>query len=143
MNFPLTKDLEFQRLAPDSGSASTYTLAAGTTDVNTPAVDTQSCHRLTFVILLGAIASGGTYTATIESSADGSTWATTGKTVAYSADTDDNKLLIVDIVEPTKRYYRIASDRGTGNTTIDGMMALLDHRTKPVTQGATVETTTL
>jgi hypothetical protein len=139
----LTKSYEFERVAPDSGSASTYTLAAGTTDVNSSAIDLAGCYGATFQIMLGAIVATGTLSINIEhSDASGSGFAAiSGLTVAVDADTDDNKILVADLAEPTKRYVRLAIDRGTANTTIDGIVVIKAKRGNPVTQGATVEMT--
>lgn len=139
----LTRSFEFERVAPDSGSASTFTLSAGTTDVNSSAIDMQGCLGATIQIALGAIVSTGTFSANIEhSDATGSGWAAiSGLTVAVDADTDDNKLLVVDVVEPTKRYLRVAIDRGTANSSVDSIVAIKQKRSQPVTQGSTVEAT--
>lgn len=138
----LTRSFEFERVAPDSGSASTYTLSAGTSDVNSSSVDCAACLGVTFVVALGAIVSTGTFSAAVQGSNDNSTFtAVTGLSVAVDADTDDNKLLIADVAELTYRYYRLAIDRGTANSSIDSIVAVKKRRRGAVTQGATVEAT--
>lgn len=137
----LTQSYEFERVAPDGTAATTFTLAAGTTDVNSAPIDLQASNGATVVIALGTITATGTYTATIEhSDASGSGYtAISGLSAAINADTDDNKLLVIDVVDPVKRYIRVVSDRGTANSVIDSIIAIKKRRYAPVTQGATVE----
>ena len=41
------------------------------------------------------------------------------------ADSDDNKLLVLDIHRPAERYVRAVVTRGTADATIDGVIAIL------------------
>jgi hypothetical protein len=139
--YELTQISEIERVAPDSTAATTFTLAAGTTDVNSSAIDLQASNGAHVIVLLGALAASATYTASIEQSATGSGgWTALGNlSIAVSADTDDNKVLAFDVTQPTQRYIRVVSDRGTGNTTIDGIVCYKFRRGQAVTQGTTVE----
>lgn len=143
--YALTQNAEMERIAPDATAATTFTLAAGTTDVNSSAIDLQASNAAHVVVLLGALAASATYTAKIQDSADGSTgWADiSGLSITVSADTDDNKLLGFDVQQPLKRYIRVVSDRGTGNTALDGIVCYKFRKGLPVSQGATVEAVAL
>ena len=55
------------------------------------------------------------------------------------ANSDDNKLLVLDIHRPAERYVRAIVTRGTADATIDGVIAILyGPRVLPVTQDLTV-----
>lgn len=133
--------LKVVHVAPDSGSATTYALAAGTTDVNSSAVDSLGFGRVCFVWIFGDNADTGTFTGSIEGSADGSTgWtAITGAESTFTAgasDTDNEMLAVECPVNPSYRYYRAVTNRGTANTVLAGLLALLGRveGVQPVTQ---------
>jgi len=130
-----------QHVAPDATAATTFTLAAGTTDVNSSAVDTQGYMEATFVWIFGDNADTATFTGKIQGSADGSTgWADiTGATTSFTAGaTDtDNEMLAVAITSPLNRYVRAVSDRGTANTALNGLLCVLGMPT----QGAVTQLT--
>lgn len=139
----LFQNCEFRRLKVDGTN---YVLAAGTSDVESEAVDMQGFEGVAFVTLCGSILAGGLITMKAQQSNDlaGSPDAYSdlaGTANAVSADTDDNKLLGVEIFRPKRRYVRAAITRGDGgNSTIDGLFAVLFRPGQmPVTQGATVE----
>ncbi|MBM3545284.1 MAG: hypothetical protein FJX44_12480 [Alphaproteobacteria bacterium] len=55
------------------------------------------------------------------------------------ADTGDNKVAIVDLFRPQKRYLRLVTSRATQNSAIDfALCELYRADTEPVTQDATV-----
>jgi hypothetical protein len=103
-------------------------VAAGTSDQNSSVVDTQGWDGVCF------IAAFGTLTATqvtllkaqhgdasnLSDAAD-----ITGAATAALADGDSNKLAVVDVRRPVKRYARAVVDRGTANAVIDGVIAIL------------------
>lgn len=138
----LFKEAEIRRLTFDGTN---YILAAGTTDVNSGSVDTLGYEGVAFAIAVGVMASSsGVEFQAQYSSDDGSvdTFADiVGSSVSVSADTDDNKLVLLDIFRPKERYVRIQSIRGDGgNTTLDSLVAILYRPLQAaVTQGATVE----
>lgn len=135
--------LEFVQVvhvAPDSGSATTYTLGAGTGDVNSSAVDARNFQAVAFLAVFGDNADTGTFTGKIQGSADGSTnWTDiTSATATFTAgatDTDNEMLGVGCPVNPSYRYYRFVSDRGTANTALNGLFCLLSQADRvPVTQ---------
>lgn len=120
---------------------------AGTSSVNGVVIDTQGAERVCFVAVLG----DGTATGTVSmkaqsgSASDGSdmsdiTGATTATATSDGTNTD-NKLLVLDIVKPLKRYVRIVIVRATANHVIDSAVAIVyDNRDVPVTQTNSLST---
>lgn len=115
--------------------------AAGTSDLDGTVVDMQGYDGVLFIYGVGAltatqvtklvakqdVASGGAFTAL------------TGADSGAMADGDGNKLLMLDVFRPTKRYVRPTLDRGTANAVVDFGIAILYRGSKaPVTQGTTV-----
>lgn len=103
-----------------------YVLAAGTTDVNSTSVDISGFDGVTFYVLVGTIAASGSVTCKLQYSTDNSNWTdVTGGGSGTTADTDDNKTIILEVIDPAARYYRVVTTRGDGgNSTINGLMAV-------------------
>lgn len=130
-----------QHVAPDSTAATTYTLAAGTTDVNSSSVDTTGYMEATFLWIFGDNADTATFTGSIEGSTDGTTWvAITGATTSFTAGASDtdNEMLAVAITSPLYRYVRAVTNRGTANTVLNGLLCILGMPT----QGEVTQLTT-
>ena len=129
--------LKVLHVSPDGSG---YAVAAGTSDVNSESVDSLGYNRVGFVMTFGDNADTGTFTGKIQGSANGSTGWTdiTGATVSFTAGASDtdNKMIGVECdVNPTYRYYRFASDRGTANTVIAALHAILGRAVgQPVSQ---------
>lgn len=116
---------QFRAVAIDGTN---YTLTAGTSDVNSAAIDTQGFHKLAIYIALGAMAASSTVTFKLQhSDASGSGYEDiAGSSTGSLADTNDDKSVVFDVEGPMKRYYRVVTTRGdAGNTTILAMGALL------------------
>jgi len=115
-----------------------YTLAAGITDVNSGAVDLAqyASKRVAFLVTLGTIAASGSGTIKVQHSDDNSTYVDVEGTSQAWVDTDDDKVLGVEIHRPLKRYLRVVITRGdAGNSTINAVHAIVgDNRTVPFTQ---------
>lgn len=143
MKFNALDTTKIVHVAPDGTSATTYALSAGTTDVNSSAVDALGYENISFVCVFGDNVDTGTFTGGIEGSADGSNnWTDiTGATSSFTAgatDTDNEMLGIGCQVDPAYRYYRFTSDRGTANTVIAALICLLTSPDRaPVTQATT------
>lgn len=125
------------QMAPDDGATTTYTLAAGTSDKNSVVLDMQTYQGRAFalMLILGTITSTGVGTVKIQhSDASGSGFTDiTGASVSY-ADTDSNKIVGIQVNRITKRYLRVALDRGTANSVIAAMIGLIGNlRKKPAT----------
>lgn len=135
------------RVAPDGTSGSTFVLSAGTTDVNSAAVDVFGYRSVAFVLALGAIVDTGTLGLKLQGSVDGTNNWTDITGAAYNSGTsaDDNKLVGIEVsaLSPSYRYARIVIDRGTANLTVDSLIAVLGAGADlpPVHDSATVEAT--
>lgn len=125
---------------PVTVDGTNYLLAAGTSDVNSGIVDTLGYKGIAWVVMLGAIAASGAVTVKAQQGAasnlsDAADLA--GTSQGPTADTDDNKVIIVDIYRPQERYQRLAITRGDGgNSTINALFCILynpDHA-NPVSQ---------
>ena len=118
-------------------------VAAGTTVITPSAgVDTQGFDHVTFQALFGTITAGAATSIEVHQSDDD------GDTDAYSAlegtnvtvaDDDDNKIAVVEVIRPAKRYLKLVVNRATQNAVLDGIVALLSGaKVHPVTQDSTV-----
>lgn len=130
----LSKDCKITRVS--------NAVAAGQATTNCTAVDMVGFDSVTFVALIGAIVSTGTVTVKAQQSSDnGSTDAFSdleGTALAYT-DADDNKVAVLEIRQPQKRYVRAVITTATANGTIDGVLAMQTHAlAEPVTQSTTV-----
>lgn len=136
------------RVAPNNAATTTYTLAAGTTDVQSSAVAMGNFVSVAFIIVLGAIVSTGTLGVKLQGSANGTDGWTDISGTEYTAttDSDDDKLILIEesAVLSTYRHVRVAFDRGTANTTIDALIAILSNGSNaPVSHGAMVKTSVI
>lgn len=140
----LAKNVEIRRIVPDATAATTFILAAGTSDVNTGTIDTRGYNELTIIFMSGTMATSSSIDLALQYSDNDSDWTavTSGSTAQVTA-TDDNKVSVVNISDLQHRYYRLAVTRADGgNATIDGVIALLSKPVQAgVTQGATVDDT--
>jgi len=140
----LAKNVEIRRIVPDATAATTFILAAGTTDVNTGTIDTRGYNELTIIFMSGTMAASSSIDLALQYSDNDSDWTavTSGSTAQVTA-SDDNKVSVVNISDLQHRYYRLAVTRGDGgNATIDGVIALLSKPVQAgVTQGSTVDDT--
>ena len=116
-------------------------VVAGTSDIESTAVDMKGFEAVQFVVAFGAITTGAVTSVKLQGSHDGSTWTSsdltgTGQTVADDA---DNKLFILDMAKPRFRYVRCVVDRGTQNAVVDSITAYQYQADKePVTHDASV-----
>jgi hypothetical protein len=130
-----------QHVAPDAAAATTFTLAAGTTDVNSASVDTTGYMEATFLWIFGDNADTATFTGSIEGSTDGTNWvAITGATTSFTAGASDtdNEMLSVAVTSPLYRYVRAVTNRGVANTALNGLLCILGMPT----QGEVTQLTT-
>lgn len=135
------EEISIVHVAPNSGASTTYTLAAGTSAVNSVAVDARGYSRVGFLWVFGDNAATGTFTGKIQGSADGSTGWTDidGATSSFTAgatDTDDEMLYVECNTLPAYHYYRAVSTRGTANTALNALIGLLGRISgvEPITQ---------
>ncbi len=101
-------------------------VAAGVTAVQTPIIDTFGFKCLRLVALVAAVAASGIINVTMQQSdaADMSGSETVQGTVTVT-DTGANKLLVLDVHNPRRRYVRFNFERTTANSALDGILAEL------------------
>lgn len=120
--------------------------AAGTTNVNSSAVDQEGFSGVIFIADIGALTAGQQTQLEVQWSDtnNGSDWAaftnpSGGCITPVMADGDSNELLIVDIFASMHRYHRAVLVRSTQNAVLNSIIAIQYRaRNLPTTQGATV-----
>lgn len=138
----LFKNCDIRRLKIDGTN---YILAAGTTDVDSEAVDMLGYEGVAFVTAMGTLATGSAVTTQLQQSSDDAAADAytdiAGSQNVASAVTDDDKFLITEIYRPKERYLRQQTIRGDGgNSTIDALFAILFRPGQlPVSLHSTVE----
>lgn len=124
---------------PSAAAATTYTLAAGTTAVNSVVVDTQGYKGANWILAFGANVDTSVCVVKVQGSADGSTnWtditgATQTNTDASAASAD--KLLSIQVESPLFRYLRVVITRTVANSAVAALFCILDNNVQgPVSQ---------
>lgn len=118
-------------------------VAAGSSVVTPSAgVDTQGYDEITFLVPVGTITAGAVSSIELHYSDDDGVAdaysAVLGTNVAI-ADDADNKIAVVSVVRPAKRYVKCIVNRATQNLVLDGIIAILSQpKAAPVTQGSTI-----
>lgn len=123
-----------------------YTLAAGTTDtLASTEIDMLGYDSLMIIACIGAIAaSGGLISIVLKNTATSASYGSgtidnIGTAIVNSADTDDNKLMIIDVHKPQRRYIKVYSTRSVANVTPLALVAIrYNAGNRPVTQGTSV-----
>jgi len=131
----IQKEIKHIRLKPDGTN---FTAAAGTTNINSESADVLGFNNICMEYLLGGIVSGAVTSAKLQWSDDNTTFTdVVGGSVTF-VDTDDHKIVFLEVHKPKKRYFRIATLRATQNATVDALVVQLWNATQvPVTQDAT------
>jgi hypothetical protein len=113
---------------------------AGTDDtLNGDILDLQDCDSVTGIAILGDVTATSVvtlkaYTGDEAALGDGA-YETVTATKTADATNADNKLLILDVVKPGKRYCRFDLVRATANAVVDGIIGIrYNFRTIPTTQ---------
>jgi hypothetical protein len=120
-------------------------VAAGTTVVNCTHVDTSGFENVTFLAAFGVIVAGAVTSVKAQQgdAADDSDMADIDGAAADVADDADNKVAVLEVVRPTKKFVRLVISRATQNATIDDVEAILTGGRKlPVVPDSTVSSTT-
>lgn len=103
-------------------------VAAGTSDTQVgTAIDTLGWDGILFIFAFGTITSTAVVTIKAQQGlqSGGGDAADLEGTAQSVADTDDNKIVVIDIYKPRKRYVRPVVTRATANAVIDGVVAIL------------------
>ena len=124
---------------------STIRPAAATDITDASGVDVSGYEEVTFLIPFGAITANAVTSVKAQQSDDD------GSSDGYSdlegssvtvADDQDNKIAILTVRRPLKKYVKPVVLRATQNAVVDGIIAILRHpRVSPVTQDSTVIST--
>jgi hypothetical protein len=136
MTHGITRGVVTSRIKPDGSG---YTVAGGTTNVNSDAIDMLGFEWCRITVGFGAI-SAGAATSTKLQDGDTSTPSTDvlGSSVTV-ADTNDNQIVVYEVYRPQKRYLRVATLRATQNAAIDFIVVERGgERKQPVTDDTTV-----
>lgn len=118
-------------------------VAAGATDItDATAVDTAGFNGIRFIFLFGTITAGAATSIAAcglaTSSPTPGTDDIAGSKITV-ADTDDDKIVVLDIVKPSQRYVRPFVKRATQNAVLNGIIAqLYDPIKKPITADSSV-----
>lgn len=121
--------------------------AAGTSEIKTDVLDMTGYDGVLFIAILGDVTDTSVLTLTAKENTANSdssptpTAVTDGATAAHTATAADadNKMLVVDVVRPSKRYVFASLTRTTANAVVDAIIAIQYRaRDLPVTQGSTV-----
>lgn len=117
--------------------------SAATTDVTSDSVDMASDNGyrgVTFLVHFGAIVSGAATSVKLQGSDDDSTFSDLTGTSVTVADTDDDKMTVIDLYRPVHRYVRCIVDRGTQNATVDAITAIMyENNLEAVSQSTDVQ----
>jgi len=125
--------------------------ATATTAVTTSIIDTQGCQGVTFIVPIASNTASSVVTATIQQSATnaaGGMAALSGAvatvTGAASSNSLQGKSLVVEVVNPSKRYVRVSVAR-TAAASVLGNIVAIRHGVKmlPVEKDATVSASTI
>lgn len=121
--------------------------AAGTSAVTGSAIDMQDFEGVVCYASLGTLtatqvtllkAQGSSDNGVLDAYAD-----ITGAATAAAADADSNKMLVLDVYRPQKRYIKFIVSRGTANAVVDGAVAVqYGAKHKPTTNDATTTSQT-
>ena len=121
-------------------------VAAGTTDVNGDGIDMQldgGYDSVAFLCLVGTLTLTQVTSLKAQASDDNGSsdsWGDIeGSDSGNLADTDDDKLLVLDVVHPIKRWIRPVLLRGTANAVLNAIIAIqYNGRTPPAVNSADV-----
>jgi hypothetical protein len=134
----LTPKVKTVRMEPDD---STFLVAAGSSDILSEYVDTAGYGGVRFLVGFGAITSGAATSIKVKQcDTSGGSYEDLAGTSQTVADTNDNKVFIVEITHPRERYLKVATLRATQNSAVDFLIAeLFNHSGAiPITQHGTI-----
>jgi hypothetical protein len=133
----ITENIEIREVGSPVANASN-------TDANSDRIDMAGYESVTFIAVVTDSAATGVATLTLESSdadADGAMAAITGASATATCAVNDDindKLLIVEVRNPSKRYVQAVRTSATANIAFSSVIALLTPRRLPVSDHSTV-----
>lgn len=134
---PLLNRFQIVTVFPDATAPTTKGLSAGTTAVNSSAIDLLADIACNVIVDMGAITATGTGTLQLQRSADGTTWTNITGAVYNYTDADANKTVPFCVSQLNHRYVRVAITRATANSAITGIKAYNVPRNQVPTQVTT------
>lgn len=103
-------------------------LADGQTDPDSTALDMSGYDGIMFIGIAGTITGSGTATLAVTQSSDNAVaddfTAITGATAVATASAKSDKILVIDVQYPTKRYVRTTLTRAVANSVWGGTIAI-------------------
>lgn len=118
-------------------------IAAGVANVPLPVIDTLGYTSVRIVALLGALTATQQTSLAVQQSLDNGATdpfvLAPGATTPNAADADSNKLLILDVFKPHKRYLLPILNRATANAAVTSVIyELYNAQSEPVASDVTV-----
>lgn len=99
--------------------------AAGTSAITSSALDMTGFDGALIIVPLGTIVSGSATSLKLTDCATtGGSYADVAGTNQTIADTDDDKLVYIDIARPALPFIKVVVTRATQNSTIGGIVAI-------------------
>jgi len=99
-------------------------VVAGTSTQTTSSVDCAGKQCVLFVTGLGTLSAGNVNTVKIQGSDDNSAWVDLTASSFTVPDSEDNLLVLAQVVRPVHRYVRLSIARATANAVIDLVIAI-------------------
>lgn len=114
--------------------------AAGTTEIDSTAVDMTGFDAVCFVVDLAAVTDGSVMTLQVQQGATSTpTEDITGASATFTGATSSNSMLAAEAIRPTKRYCRAKFTRTTQNAAVNCILAILyKAKTIPITKDTTM-----
>ena len=114
---------------------------AATTDINGATLDMSGYDGVMVIVTFGVITGSAVTSIKMQQDTDSAMGTAadllgTGQTIA---DTDDEKVFYINLVNPVERYVRVVVDRGTANAVVASAIYIqYGAKAKPTTQGSNV-----
>lgn len=137
MSLHATKRCKVMRVKVDGTN---YQAAAGTSVLTSEAIDMQGFESCEAHLCVGTLTSGAvTGLKASQCDTSGGTYADLLGTLVAIADTDDNKMARLEVVQPRERFLKFVTNRATANAVIESLVVIL-HGSKelPVADDTTV-----
>lgn len=123
-----------------TNASNTTAGAAATSDITSSAIDMAGFDGCLFIIPIGTLASGAvTSIKAQQCDTSGGSYADLVGSGITVAEDEDDEVRYIDVHRPQERFLKCVVDRGTGNATIGGIIAIQYRgRSLPVTHGTGV-----
>ena len=119
-------------------------VTAGQTDIESASVDMTGFMAVEFTVSMGAITAGAVTIVKLQGSDDDTTFVDLDGTETAVADSDDEKVVLIDCQHPQHQYVRAVVTRSTENAAVDSITSrqYLSQQ-EPVTHDDSVASTVL